>query len=96
VGNASPASCLSNPTTISARAFSPDGTRLACGSLGGKGPHNLSLIDLAAEKTLVTVRANTRGVEAVAYSADGSRIATFGGDGLIQIWDVQKLLRAKP
>ena len=64
-------------------AFSPDGGRLAVGSLGG----TTSVADTRTGKTLLTLRGHTGEVVATAYSKDGSRIATAGSDGTTRVWD---------
>jgi WD40 repeat protein len=40
-----------------------------------------------AEGTLLTLRGHTSGVNSVAYSPDGSRIATASGDNTVKVWD---------
>jgi WD40 repeat protein/DNA-binding SARP family transcriptional activator len=65
-------------------AFSPDGSRIGVGSLGGTA----SVSDARTGRTLLTLRGHTGEIQAIAYSADGTRIATAGSDGTTRIWDV--------
>jgi WD40 repeat protein len=65
-------------------AFSPDGSRIGVGSLGGTA----SVSDARTGRTLLTLRGHTGEIQAIAYSADGARIATAGSDGTTRIWDV--------
>lgn len=81
---------------VSAVAFSPDGTRLAWATTARKGRHNVGLLDVASGKQLGSLDADSSGLEAVAYSPTGDRIATFGPSGLIQVWDVKRFLSDKP
>jgi len=63
-------------------AFSPDGKRLAAGTLDGL----LKLYDVEGQKELREVKAD-EGIWALAFSPDGSKIATGGYARAIKVWD---------
>src|SRR5262249_57895236 len=66
-----------------ALAFSPDGSRLACG--GGDGQVRV----YGADGRLVRVFSGHSGwVRAVAWDRDGRRLASGGDDATLRLWDV--------
>jgi WD40 repeat protein/serine/threonine protein kinase len=73
-------------------AYSPDGSRIASGS-GiedlGRGDHQgeLMIHDAATGEMVSRIDAHPFAVRTVAFSPDGSRIATAGTDGTAAIWD---------
>jgi WD40 repeat protein/basic membrane lipoprotein Med (substrate-binding protein (PBP1-ABC) superfamily) len=70
----------------SARAFSPDGARLATGLPDG----SVDLMDISAAsgRELRTWRAHTQTVNGVAFNPDGTRLATTSDDYTAKVWDV--------
>jgi transcriptional regulator with XRE-family HTH domain/energy-coupling factor transporter ATP-binding protein EcfA2 len=77
-------------------AFSPDGTRLAAPSaleLGaelGWAPSTVGTAkvwDVATAKELLTLRGHTDWVSGVAFSPDGTRLATASDDRTAKVWD---------
>ena len=64
--------------------FSPDGTKLASGSLD----HTAKLWDPASGKELFTLEGHTDQVMQVRFSPDGKQLATASRDGTARIWDV--------
>jgi WD40 repeat protein len=53
-------------------------------------PKQLHVWDTASRKLKLTLEGHLDEVNAVAYSPDGSRIASGGDDGLVILWDVHK------
>jgi len=65
-------------------AWSPDGTRLAVGSVSGQ----VAIYDAAAGKALHLLKqAHEDGCDAVAWRPDGAALATAGRDGKWKLWD---------
>jgi WD40 repeat protein len=68
-----------------ALAFSPDGKLAATGSLSG----TVMLWDLAAQKSLASLKRHEKAVAALAFSPDGKTLATASsGENLLVLWDV--------
>jgi WD40 repeat protein len=65
-------------------AYSPDGTRLAV-SIGDRG--FLAVVDAATGTQLLSLEGHTQGVRAVAFSSDGTKLASAGADNTAIIWD---------
>jgi WD40 repeat protein len=64
-------------------AFSPDGTRIACGCIDGI----VTLWDTATRSRLVTFAAHSHTILSCAFSDDGRRLASASMDGVIRVWD---------
>ncbi len=65
-------------------AWSPDGTRLAVGSVSGQ----VAIYDAAQGKALhLFQQAHADGCDAVAWRPDGAALATAGRDGKWKLWD---------
>ena len=70
-------------------AFSPDGKTLAEVSFrDGKG--YVELWDIATRRNIATFEGHTRFITSVAFSSDGTTLASGGGegDGTVKLWDV--------
>lgn len=78
--------------TITAVAFSPDGTRVAVGSSSGDVP----IYKVEDGSRLATLSGWKGGVYAVAFAPDGARVALGGYDGQVRLFDVAdgKLVKA--
>ena len=71
----------SQPTSPAALTFSPDGNTLLV--MGSEGVQLNDLPELA-------IRGNTRGLTAMALSADGHALATTDTSGLLRLWDTTR------
>ena len=69
--------------TVSALAFSPDGTRLVSASWDGTA----RLWDIASGTEMIDFIGHMDRVTDVAFSADGTRVATASWDGTVRLWD---------
>jgi WD40 repeat protein len=74
---------IQSPGICCTLAFSPDGARLAIGSLNG----DLKIWDATTGKLASVLSGHTDAISRVAFSPDGTRIATAGSDGIVKIWD---------
>jgi WD40 repeat protein len=72
---------LDHDDSVSAVAFSPDGTRVATGSYDDSA----RVFD-AATGTEIARLDHDDSVSAVAFSPDGTRVATGSSDGSAQVW----------
>jgi eukaryotic-like serine/threonine-protein kinase len=74
---------LECPSQAHRLAFSPDGRRLATGSLDGV----VRIWDTATWQDVLTLRGHTASVSDVAFSPDGRRLATTSRDGTVRVWE---------
>lgn len=70
------------PAPVWSLALSPDATRVACGMADG----GLLVLDAATRRVVSSVAAHGAGILALAYSPDGSLLATGGDDEVIRFW----------
>ena len=69
--------------TISALAWSPDGTRLACGG----GEYKIDIFDTRMWRQYITYKGHNSAVYALAWSPDGRQIISTGADDAMHLWD---------
>jgi serine/threonine protein kinase/WD40 repeat protein len=74
---------IDDTSTSSWPAFHPDGNRLAV--VRGFGTVQISY--LKAEKLSLTIHAHARTILQLAFSGDGTHLATLGADGTAKLWD---------
>ncbi len=70
-------------TDVTSVAWSPDGTRIASGSLD----NTVQVWDAATGNHVYTYRGHGTDVESVAWSPDGTTIASGRADTTVQLWD---------
>jgi hypothetical protein len=66
-------------------AFSPDGKRLASGSVN----KTLKVWDAETGQEKLTLKGHTDAVSSVAFSPDGKRLASASGDKTLKVWDAE-------
>src|SRR5262249_8740649 len=71
-------------------AFSPDGLRLASarGQSRGIGTRELRVWDVKSGKKPFGLRGHCGGIWSLAFSADGTRLASVSDDRTLKVWDV--------
>jgi WD40 repeat protein len=73
------------PADINSMTFSPEGSRLAVGTVDGV----LRLFDGRTFEQFVLVRGHETRVHRLVFSADGSRLASQDDDGLVRVWALE-------
>ena len=74
---------LRHPGKVYSVAFSPDGTRLACGCLD----NSVRLWDTASFREVAELRGHDGYVHSVAFTPDGTRLISGSGDQTVRVWD---------
>jgi WD40 repeat protein len=83
---------LEHVTQLSPIAFSHDGTRVAVAGVGYTyhGEDTVYLFDTATGRQLRTIRGHWGRICSLAFSPDGTRLATGSWDTTVLIWDLTK------
>jgi eukaryotic-like serine/threonine-protein kinase len=71
-------------------SFSPDGKRLAVGTVLGFAPGRLAIWDLDFGRGIRTLRGLSAPVSHICISADGSTVGALAHDWTVAIWDAKK------
>jgi WD40 repeat protein len=72
---------------MTAVAFSPDGSRVAYGTVDGTA----ALVSAASGQTIVSYLGHTAAISQVAFSPDGRLVMTGSTDGTVRVWRGQRL-----
>ena len=71
-------------------AFAPDGQLLVVGLDDGTAVGNILVWPVSGNTPLPNIPAHRGAVTAVAFSGDGTTLATGGMDGVVRLWGVEE------
>jgi WD40 repeat protein len=75
--------CLQRDSFVNCIAFSPDGSRVTCGS----GDKTVRVWDICTGRELLCLQGHDSSIRNLSYSSDGSRIATSSYDQTVRVWN---------
>jgi WD40 repeat protein/serine/threonine protein kinase len=76
-----------SPRAVSSLAFSPDGSLLA---FADRDPHSVRVRNVTTGETTHILRGDgISGINGVAFSPEGNRLAAVGDNGMVDVWDIQ-------
>jgi WD40 repeat protein/DNA-binding SARP family transcriptional activator len=75
---------VNDPVSLDSVAFNPGGDLAAIGDSNGK----IRLVDMATGETIQTINAHSSVVMDVAFSPNGTRLASASWDNTSKVWDV--------
>ncbi len=76
---------LDNPAQLGSIAIDSNGDRIAVGGSDGR----IMVIDVAANETIMDLKAHDADVWALAFSPDGQRLASGSWDFTSKVWDLE-------
>jgi WD40 repeat protein len=79
--------CQPGPDPVQLAAFSPDGETVAIGEPSGV-PYDVGLVDPETGALRAKLSGHGAGIRAMAFSPDGTTLATAGNDGCIRLWNL--------
>lgn len=83
-----------SPFTMLTAAIHPSGKYLVCGAIG-QGLKNLFLVEWTTGRVIAEFAGDPRSVNLVCFDSTGGKLATFGGSGVVKVWNVNDLLKSR-
>lgn len=83
---------LGRQFTVATVAFHPGGKHLVCGTLD-RGMPNLFFVTILTGQVAAALVADANGVTKVCFDTSGEKVAAFGANGTVTIWDATALLK---
>jgi WD40 repeat protein len=84
--------CMGHTNGVRTYAFSPDGLRLASGSID----RTARMWDAATGTQLAVCKGHASTIHSATLSSDGARLVTASADGMVRQWDAKTGLEVEP